>query len=263
MGAGISPAGIRDFYLERGPRVFGGNNLLRKARRWATAKYNPERLRQELETILGTTRLGESRTRLVIPSMDVNSGTIHLWKTAHAARFVQDYKQPMIEAAMATAAAPSFFRPHLTPTGTPLIDGGVFANNPAALAAVEAIGVLNWPRDDVAILSLGTGAEALDIDTRPWWRSGIVGLASKLSTLLMASQSNASCGMATHLLDDRERFVRINPNLPNGRYGLDVTSELHTLSAHGHKEARHELQRIEPLFLTTRAQPFVPDHEVT
>jgi predicted acylesterase/phospholipase RssA len=98
-----------------------------------------EQLQAELESVLGDRRIGESKTRLVIPSMDVTSGKVHLWKTAHNARFLQDYQLRMVDAAMATSAARTFFKPALTDAGTPLVDGGVFANNPAGLAAVEAI----------------------------------------------------------------------------------------------------------------------------
>lgn len=259
LGAGLSAAEVRDFYLERGPRIFTGSRL-RKARQWATAKYDPEQLRQELEDVLGQRRIGESKTRLVIPSMDVDSGRVRLWKTAHHPRLAQDYAHLMVEAAMATSAAPTFFRAHLTQEGVPLVDGGVFANNPAGLAAVEAVGVLNWPRDEIAILSLGCGAEALDVRTRGWWRSGILGVAPKLSAVFLAAQSDASSGMATHLLADRTKFVRISPMLPGGRYGLDVTGELQSLSARGATEARHRLPEIRPLFLSEKAAAFVPDH---
>lgn len=260
LGAGLSAAEIRDFYLERGPRIFSGISWLRKARHLATAKYDHQQLRTELEDIFGERKLGESKTRLVIPSMDVNSGKVHLWKTAHNERFVQDYMARMVDVAMATAAAPTYFQAFLTDAGTPLVDGGVFANNPAGLAAVEAVGVLGWPRDEIAILSLGCGAEALDIRTRGWWRSGIVGLAPKMSAVFMAAQSDASCGTATHLLGDRANFVRISPELPSGRYGLDVVKELRSLSARGATEVRHRLQDIKPKFFEEKAEPFAPEH---
>jgi uncharacterized protein len=258
LGAGLSATEIRDFYLERGPRVFPGPTFVRKVRRFVTAKYDSEQLRTELKDILRDTKLGEARTRLVIPSMDVNSGRVHLWKTAHHERFVQDYMATMVEVAMATAAAPTFFPAFLTESGMPLVDGGVFANNPAGLAAVEAIGVLSWPRDEIALLSLGCGAEQLDLRTRGWTRSGILRLAPKLAEVFMAAQSNASCGTATHLLCVRENFVRISPALPSGRYGLDITRELPSLRAHGETAARHELQNIKPTFFAERAEAFVP-----
>jgi hypothetical protein len=260
LGAGLPAADIRDFYLARGPRIFTGNSWLRKARRLATAKYDHQQLRTELDDILGDKRIAESTTRLDVPSMDVNSGQVHLWKTAHNPRFVQDYKLRMVDAAMATAAAPTYFQAFLTDGGTPLVDGGVFANNPAGLAAVEAVGVLGWPRDDVALLSLGCGVEALDVRTRGWWRSGILGLAPKLSAVFLAAQSDASCGSGMHLLGNRDNFVRISPNLPSQRYGLDVAKELPSLAALGAAEARRRLQDIKDLFFSVKAELFEPDN---
>jgi uncharacterized protein len=258
LGAGLRAAEIRDFYLERGPRIFPGPTLMRKVRHYVTAKYDSEQLRTELKDVFGETKLGESRTRLVIPSMDVNSGRVHLWKTAHHERFVQDYTATMVEVAMATSAAPTFFRAFLTETGMPLVDGGVFANNPAGLATVEAVGVLGWPRDEITVLSLGCGAEQLDLRTRGWTRSGILRLAPKLAEVFMAAQSDASCGTATHLLGVRDDFVRISPPLASRRYGLDVTRELPSLRAHGETAARHELQNLKPKFFGERSEPFVP-----
>jgi uncharacterized protein len=262
LAAGIPAAEIREFYLTRGPRIFQGNHLARGGRRWVIAKYNQVGLQAELQDIFGSRRLGESLTRLVIPSMDVNSGRVHLWKTAHDARFVQDYKRQIVDVAMATSAAPTYFKPFLSENGAPLIDGGVFANNPAGLAAVEAVGVLEWPRNDIAILSIGCGTEALDVRAAKWWRSGILGVASKMSAVFMAAQSDASNGAATHLIGDRTKFVRLNPTLPNGRYGLDVTKELATLGAHGETEARHRLQELQGVFFSALAQPFAPEHSL-
>ncbi len=260
LGAGMPAAQIRDFYLERGPRIFPSTGrLLRKARGLATARYDEKQLQAELEEVLGERRIGESKTRLVIPSMDVTSGKVHLWKTAHNVRFVQDYQLRMVDAAMATTAAPTYFRPFLTDAGTPLVDGGLFANNPAGLAAVEAVGVLGWPRDEVAVLSLGCGAEALDVRTRGWWRSGLLGFAPKVVDVFMTAQSDASCGTAIHLLGDRNKFFRFSPALPAKRYGLDVAKELPVLSGLGNTTARHALQNIRQLFFTDLAEVFVPE----
>lgn len=259
LGAGLSAVEIRNFYVERGPRIFPGKRWTRKLRGLATARYDEKQLRSELEDVLGERRIGESKTRLVIPSMDVTSGRMHLWKTAHHERFVQDYRLRMVDAAMATSAAPTYFRPFLTEAGTPLIDGGVFANNPAGLAAVEAVGVLGWPKDELAILSLGCGTPALDIRTSGWWRSGLFGFAPKVVDIFMTAQSDASCGAAIHLLGDRDNFRRISPTLPSKRYGLDVPRELAALSGLGDTAARHQLQDIREMFFLEPAEPFVPE----
>jgi hypothetical protein len=260
LGAGLDAASIRDFYLERGTRIFRGQRQARALRRVVAAKYNPRRLRVELENVFGATRIGDSRVRLVVPSMNLTTGQVHLWKTSHHERFTEDYKRPMVEAAMATAAAPTFFNAFISETGTPLIDGGVFANNPAGLAAVEAVGVLGWPRDQVALLSLGCGSEPLNVRAGGWWRHGIVGLGLKVTAIFMAGQSDASCGMATHLIGDRTKFCRIQPSLPARRYGVDVAKAIPELAGLGATLARHELPLIKDLFFDAKTEPFVAEH---
>jgi uncharacterized protein len=258
LGAGLSARQIRDFYIDRGPHIFRGQRHLRALRQVFVAKYNPLSLKNELEKVFGDRRIGESRTRLVIPSMDLTTGKVRLWKTAHNERFIQDYKCRMVDAAMATSSAPTYFKAVVGETGTSIVDGGVFANNPAALGAVEAIGVLGWPRDEVAILSLGCGTEPLDV--RPSvLRSGIAGLGLKITSIFITAQSDSSTGMATHLLGDRRNFYRVNPTLPAKRYGLDVASAIPELSGVGDSEARRCLQEIRAFF-STPAPSFVPVH---
>ena len=81
----------------------------------------------------------------MIPSWHPVNEQVYLYKTAHQVRFESDYRQPAIDAAMATAAAPTFLSPYLTSDDVELVDGGVWANNPIGVAAVEAVGVLGWP----------------------------------------------------------------------------------------------------------------------
>ena len=57
---------------------------------------------------------------------------------------------------MATAAAATFLKPHLTSDSVELVDGGVWANNPIGVAAIEAVGMLNWPANRLKILSIDT-----------------------------------------------------------------------------------------------------------
>jgi patatin-like phospholipase/acyl hydrolase len=51
---------------------------------------------------------------------------------------------------------PTFLKPHMTESAVELVDGGVWANNPIGVAAIEAIGMLGWPGDRLKILSIGT-----------------------------------------------------------------------------------------------------------
>src|SRR6266852_669336 len=74
-----------------------------------------------------------------------------------------------IAAAMATAAAPSYYKRHRTADDVGLLDGGVWANNPIALAVVEAISLLGWRASSLRVLSLGCVDEVYMIGEAPGW----------------------------------------------------------------------------------------------
>src|SRR5262249_14743007 len=146
-----------------GPSVFRGNRLLATARWLTRGKYRPDALKEALTAQFGTRKLGESKTRLVIPSLNLETGEVHIYKTSHHPRLELDYRESAVDVAMATAAAPTYFPVHRAATGLGLIDGGTWANNPTGVAAVEAISILGWPAEDLRILSLGCTRRPLDV----------------------------------------------------------------------------------------------------
>ena len=94
--------------------------------------------------------------------MSLETGEVYIHKTAHHPRFERDYRERVVDVALATAAAPTYFPTHRSAAGLPLIDGGMWANNPTGLATVEAIGVLGWERTSLRVLSLGCTEEPVD-----------------------------------------------------------------------------------------------------
>lgn len=66
----------------------------------------------------------------------------------------------ILDAALCTSAAPTYFPPHKHPTYGLCIDGGVFANNPSTLALARVLnsGILGDRNiQNIRILSVGTG----------------------------------------------------------------------------------------------------------
>jgi hypothetical protein len=196
----------------------------------------------------------------VIPSLNLLTGEVHIYKTAHHPRLATDYKVPVVDIALATSAAPSYFPTHRASDGLPLIDGGVWANNPVGFAAVEALTMLNWPAGDFKVLSLGCTSSPLDVraDSRFGW--GWARWARNIADVMMAGQSSASLGMAKHLAG-HDNVWRISPPVPPGRYGLDVLKELDSLRGLGNAEARTQSPYLGEFF-TERAAPFAPFHEL-
>jgi uncharacterized protein len=225
------------------------------------SKYSSTPLQNALTGIFGQRRLGESRTRLVIPAWHPMLERVYIYKTAHHPRLETDYKQFALDAAMATAAAPTFLKPHLTSDSVKLVDGGVWTNNPIGVAAIEAVGMLNWPADRLKILSIGT---INDVKAPPRWK-GKLPMAPSVTRLFMAGQSHSALGTAkiiTGDLHDRKAIWRIDQTAPEGRYSLDNASRIAEMKDRAVTEAREQLPELRRHFFDKPAAAFVPFHRL-
>lgn len=260
LGMGFSAKEILEFYEEFGPKVFSGNRFFRFLRSIGISKYDNVALRKALEKKFADKKLGESRNRLVIPSLNLETGEVHVYKTAHHQRFQRDYKEKVVDVALATSAAPTYFPTYSSVSGTPLVDGGLWANNPMGLAVVEAIGVLEWPRDQLKVLSIGCTTEPLNIKLARRLSMGMAYWGFRVTDLFMSAQSSASFGTA-QLLAGHTNVTRISPSVANGKFGLDVIKGIESLKGLGDSEARKALPNI-GFFFTDKAEPFVPIHQL-
>lgn len=257
LGLGLSAKEILAFYEESGPLIFGGNRLLRGLRCLSTTKYNRGPLNKALKDRFGDKKLGDSTKRLVIPCLNIETGEVYVYKTAHHPRLVRDYKEKAVEVALATAAAPTYFPPHRAPTGIPLVDGGIWANNPVCVAVVEAITLLDWPRDSLKVLSIGCTTEPLKIKREKLSALGALCRTKKLLNLFMFPQSKAALGMAK-LLAGHDNVIRIDRDMPAGRFSLDNTEEICSLKGLGSSEARDAWSKLREIFLGNPVEPFNP-----
>lgn len=260
LGAGMSTKEILAFYEEDGPNIFPRTPwwmLHKKIGRIFKPKYTHDQLEAALKRRFGDRRIGDSVTRLVIPTFDIERDDIHLFKTAHHERLQQDYKDSMVTAALATAAAPTFFPTYQTPTGTPLVDGGMWANNPVLVAAMEATSILNWKREQVSILSIGCTVAPLDLGDARRFGKGLGYWATRAPDAFLAGQSRGALAMACHHLG-KDQIVRVNPVVPSGRYDLDKIAELSSLISLGRSTARHEVNGLKTKFFSKRADVFHP-----
>jgi patatin-like phospholipase/acyl hydrolase len=276
LGLGLSAKEILNFYEEEGPRIFDQEKLeppsiwsrfqaflrrsSRPARQLLVSKYNADALRAALECAFGNRLLGESETRLVIPAFDLHLGGVHVFKTSHHERFEIDWKHPAVDIALATAAAPTYFPSHKMENGLSLLDGGIWANNPVGLAVVEAIGVLDWPRESLYVLSLGCSEETLLIPEN----GGYASLASKTANLFMRGQTRSAIGTAKLLTKHSNvnpRLYRYNEVVPSGMFALDSTRQIASLKGVGTSMARRAMPDISSVFFENMCENFIPYHE--
>lgn len=262
LGLGLTASDILGFYEDHGASIFPKGGPLQSLRSLVRAKYGPGPLRQALTQVFGERVLGESSKRLVVPSFNIENGEVHVWKTSHHPKLERDHKHTVVEVALSTTAAPTYFPTYRSQSGTPLIDGGVWANNPVAIAAIEAIGILGWNPAELRILSLGCTTEPLQINWGMRHSLGLFGWARKIADVFMIAQSNSAIGMVEHLLLDRDKQLhRISPTVGKKRFGLDRTRDISSLRGLGDSEARKALPRLRPIFFGSPAlNDFRPFH---
>ncbi|MDZ4097458.1 MAG: CBASS cGAMP-activated phospholipase, partial [Methylophilaceae bacterium] len=249
LGMGMSPREILQFYKTEGPRIFNQMSLydtpsiLGRLGSWFKSKkdqgrqiilpkYNAHELKNALERAFRSKRLGDSKLRLIIPAYHADSEDVYIFKTRHHSRLQVDWKQSAVNVALCTSAAPTYFAAHQLPCGSPLLDGGVWANNPVGIAAVEARSILGWKDDDLYILRLGCTESNLDIPTS----AGLAGLLTKSTDLFMQGQSRGADGIAYLLTghsQESPRYFPIQPKVPLNKFGLDKVEMINRLEGLG------------------------------
>ena len=261
LGLGLSASEILSFYEEFGPQVFRRSRI-KGILSLGFSRYSNQALKTALGSVFGDRRLGESSNRLLIPALNLENGEVHVYKTAHHPKLERDYREKAVYVALATAAAPTYFPTYRSEAGIPLVDGGIWANNPTGMAVVEAIGILGWHRDSLRVLSLGCTSEALRIGKARFVGLGTAYWATRLVGLFLTAQSSSSLGTA-HVLAGHEAVLRINPTVPPGRFRLDASKETISLKGLGVSEARKWLPKIRGMFIDEgHVEPFEPHRNV-
>lgn len=261
LGLGVPASEILRFYVERGPEIFPlvgvSDRLFGVARHAFRAKHDTGVLRQALTEVFGDRMIGESQTRLVIPSYDGSSGDVYLFKTAHHPRFERDYAERAVDVALATSAAPTYLPSFVGSAGITHVDGGVWANCPAAVAVIEALTNLNQPYGSVDLLTVGTTQEPLHVP-KSKAVGGLLQWMRFAPTLLMQAQAKGALAHAKLLTGDR--MLRITETVGPDRFKLDDPRGIQDLQALGDKAARHFAREVAERFLTSKAEPFIPFH---
>jgi patatin-like phospholipase/acyl hydrolase len=229
LAAGLTPTEGRQLYEEKGPFVFADSlwDNVKDLGFARGAQYSNENLREVLEAQLGDQLLGDLPKKVLIPTFDldnegVDPGGVRFWK----AKFFHNYPgsdsdaaQRVVDVALRTAAAPSFF-----PTYQGYIDGGAVANNPSVCALAQALdqGTAGQRLGDIALLSVGTGRNPkfLTIQDADWgWSQWAIRLfpgEQRVNLPLLEILLGGGIGLADYqcarLLNNA--YHRLDPILP-------------------------------------------------
>ena len=256
LGLGLTPREILDFYVDLGPRVFRRDGWLGSMRQVLRAKHNPAPLRTALTDVFGDRTFGESTKRLVIASYNLVSDDVYLFRTAHHPRLKRDWRESAVNVALATSAAPTYL-PAFSLDGARLVDGGVWANNPAMVALVEAVGTCGLPLSALRVFSLGTTSEVRHRG-RHLDRGGLASWSRSIADILLRAQSISATNQIHHLVGPRN-LMRLDPVVPAGLMSLDRVDAAELMGRAGHV-SRTASPRFAECFLDHHAPEFTPFH---
>ncbi len=259
LGLGLSGEQMLDFYKKKGATIFPITRLRSKfwhiLKHICKPKFAQEVLLQELENAYydsGQTKyLKDSYCRLVIPAYHAVGGASHVFRTPHHPDLIIDANTQAAHAALATAAAPTFFtaaRIANMVTESSYFDGGVWANSPAMAGVIEATCFLGIPLERIDVLSVGTTEEPFTV--RKQTQAGIIGWfwKKKILDLLMHVQQESSLKLTRQLVGE-PRFLRVNTVTVPGTYCLDSPQEIGELADLGSRAATEQLSQVRSRFL--------------
>ncbi|HDR0691590.1 TPA: patatin-like phospholipase family protein, partial [Pasteurella multocida] len=182
------------------------------------AKYNSDILKDILVDWFGDALIGDLKHPVVIPAVDYTTGNPVAFKTAHHDTFKLDWKQKIVDVALATSAAPTYFKRHRIGENE-YIDGGLFANSPSLVGLHEAEIFFEYPINQVKILSIGTLSSKKTINPKTnkkgglsdWGEGNVLKSASNIIDITLSSQQLFMNQLVKHRLKDN--LVVIDENL--------------------------------------------------
>ncbi|HEX8517147.1 MAG TPA: patatin-like phospholipase family protein [Bacteroidia bacterium] len=229
-----------DIYLKNGGTIFQ-ESFRHKAfsmNGFTEEKYPSGAIEGLLNDYFGNSRLSQLLKPCIITSYNIHKRSTHFF-TQHDAKEKPGYDYFLREVARATSAAPTYFEParatSLSGVSYPLVDGGVFANNPALCAYAEARhqfcsegGSKKVTADNMFMLSLGTGSvkKSYDYDKAAGW--GKLGWIEPVLDIMMSGASDTIDFQLKQIFDagdNGDNYIRINPEMGEADTEMDNASE--------------------------------------
>ncbi|CAN2105765.1 MULTISPECIES: patatin-like phospholipase family protein [Wolbachia] len=209
-----------ELYQKYGSYIFKSSFLRRSIFSWLNcAQYPHKNIEFVLDKYFGDDILKNTLSNVLITSYDIYNNCPFFFKS---------WKEGNIklkDALRAATAAPTYFIPkHLkiNQINRVLVDGGVFANNPAACAYASAKRL--FPNDDILLLSIGTGRTDRSIRYSNSRRFGKIGWIKPLLHVMFASSLDAVNYQLDQVIADK--YIRIQSQLKVASPDMDnITSK--------------------------------------
>ena len=283
LAQGKSARELKEIFFDSGNYIFPKYRIfdtkIKFIKRLITPLYKSDPLRETIVKMIGENlKFSDLTRRVMIPTVNLSTGRPQFFKTPHNPNFTRDCRLKLIDAAMATSAAPTYFAPHFWPDlGAYFADGGLVANNPSFIGLHEVFGDMksDFPdatHSNINILNVGTMGEeyAISPDTlfskrkKGYW--GLWGTGEKLVHTTMTSNQLLHQYMLNRELTAKgcaENQVQLDCKIPNeaaSEITLDNSSRsaLDNLATRGQQLVTEEYAKNPALrnFFLKQALPF-------
>lgn len=254
IAAGIAcqkqPSEIVSLYQKHGAAIFGQTKKSwwpSRVKQGVHSKYENNNLKTVLHNEFGDTKLGDIKKPLLIPATDIGHGGVHVFKSSYSNSFTRDKNVAVKQAVLASCSAPVFFDPAKVDNYL-LADGGVWANNPALAAVIDAQYRLDVDMKDIRILSIGTGQSKTAYgtnDNKDWglltgWKN------LEFISFLLSLQAQSIQNYLQLMLKD-DQLIRLNFESDNP-LPLDDVSVLGDLISRADRTFTHETAKLKKFF---------------
>ncbi len=218
QSAGVPMAQVAEMLRARAGEVFRPLapriwDRLRLGRLFASQpRHDPAPLRHALRGVFGTTSFGSLAVRSLVLAYDAAAAefcAIRSWRGEWATTSI-------VDALLASSAAPGFFPAHVT-GGRAFLDGGLAANDPSlcALAAALAEGAL---LPEIRMITVSAGAPPVPGDPESLREWGLLEWAPHILQTVFDAQIQTTGRLVQELLPE-EHFIRVA--IPVIGVGLD------------------------------------------
>jgi patatin-like phospholipase/acyl hydrolase len=235
-----------DLYIKNGHTIFDRNlgQKLTNLAGMVHAKYSDDPLYHLLTTYFGDVTLDKLIKPSLITSYDITERRAVFFTSADA-RTDSIYNFYVKDVARATSAAPTYFAPaHIQSLNGQLfalVDGGMFANNPALCAYAEARSLefskfFNDPgkKDkpsaaDMIIVSMGTGSVKKRYRYDEFKNAGELKWLEPVIDILMSGNSETVAYQLTQMYltldpENQKNYHRMEPDLKEACSEMDIAT---------------------------------------
>ncbi|MBR4631364.1 MAG: patatin-like phospholipase family protein [Treponema sp.] len=258
LAIGKSAEQIKEFYLRYGESIFPKNR--RKRPGVFKQKYSKASLKNALKEFFGNQRIKDCKTAVCIPSINAATCQPIIFKTNNNGSLTRDEDFSIVDIALATSAAPTYFPMHSFENFLGLVDGGLWQNNPALCGAIEAISYFvgeGKEFDSMKILSIGNPSSVTrsSVYTKKhnsgiWnWKQNLVHLPMKVTSvathqILQILHRNNALNIKDYLRIEPNNLTEDYKNLKLDSADDQSYKKLQELSFQDFNQNKHLLQKF-------------------